>query len=219
MIDCVIQGDCLDVMKGMTDNSVDVVFTSPPYNRKRNDKYSHYTDIIDDYYGFLKNSVTESLRLSKGFVILNIQKTIYNKKDVFRLIGEFGDSIQEIIIWEKSNPMPAPGFSITNAYEFFIVFGDSPLKSNTTYTKNVITTAVNSDMGKSHKAVMKQEVADWFVEKFTNKGDIVLDPFFGIGTTGVAAKKFDRHYIGIELSQEYCDMANERLNKGFLKYD
>src|SRR3989304_8024616 len=127
--------------KQMEDKSVTHTFTSPPYNRKRNDKYEHHNDIIDDYFGWLCNVIDECLRVSKGFVFFNIMKNYYNKQDVFKLIGKYSDKIQEIIIWEKTNPLPANGNNITNAYEFFIVFGDSPLKSNSTYTKNIISTA------------------------------------------------------------------------------
>jgi modification methylase len=208
----IICGDCLEVMKDMPDKSIDMVFTSPPYNRKRNDKYAHYDDTVIDYYGLIKESIEESLRVSKGYVIFNIQKNYYNKADVFKLFGNFADKIVEVIIWEKSNPMPASSLAITNAYEFFLILGDKPLKSNTTYTKNIITTNVNRKMPESHKAVMKQEVADWFIEKFTREGETILDPFAGTGTTGVAARKLNRNYILIEKEPEYVEIINKRLN-------
>ena len=49
------KGDCLEKMKDIPDKSIDIAFTSPPYNRKRNDKYKNYNDTIEDYYGFLCN--------------------------------------------------------------------------------------------------------------------------------------------------------------------
>jgi len=198
-------------MKTMEDNSIDHVFTSPPYNRKRNDKYEHYDDTVVNYYKLIKDSIEQSLRISKGYVIFNIQKNYYNKADVFKLLGTFADKIVEVIIWEKSNPMPAAALAITNAYEFFLILGDKPLKSNTTYTKNIITTSVNGKMPESHKAVMKQEVADWFIEKFTKEGDTVLDPFAGTGTTGVACKNLNRNYILIEQEPEYVKIIKDRL--------
>lgn len=136
--------DCFDGFKELKDNSVNHVFTSPPYNRKRNDKYMYHNDVIDDYYDFLCKVIDNCLRVSKEYVFLNIMKNYYNKQDVFKLIGQYSNKIIEIIIWEKTNPLPASGNSITNAYEFFIIFGDKSLKSNTTYTKNIISTSVNS---------------------------------------------------------------------------
>ena len=123
------------------------------------------------------------------------------------------DCIVEIIVWEKTNPMPASGFNITNAYEFFFVLSDSALKSNTTYTKNIISSSVNSATTlKAHKAVMKQEISDYFIEKFTNVSDIVLDCFVGTGTTGVSCVKLNRNFIGIEIDKKYYDIAKRRIN-------
>lgn len=191
---------------------IDTVFTSPPYNRKRNDKYKNYDDTLDDYYGFLVNITEKLFNITNKYIIINVQTNYYNKQDVYRYIGKYYDKIQQIIIWEKSNPLPASGNNITNAYEYFIILGDMPLKSNTTYTKNHITTSVNSETTtKIHKAVMKQEVSDWFIEKFTSEKDIILDPFMGLGTTGISCNKYQRNFIGIEINKEYFDIASNKL--------
>jgi site-specific DNA-methyltransferase (adenine-specific) len=203
--------DCFEGFKMLDDKSVDHVFTSPPYNRLRGDKYSHYNDNIKDYFGFLCNTIDECLRVSKGFVFFNIMKNYYNKEEVFKLIGHYHKEIVDIHIWQKSNPLPASGKSVTNAYEFFIILGDSSLKSNTTYTKNIITTAVNSKMPKDHKAVMNQDVSDWFIDKFTTEGDLILDPFMGYGTTAMTCIKMNRDYIGFELQKEYVELAENRI--------
>lgn len=206
------QGDCFEVSKEI--GNVDYVFTSPPYNRKRNDKYEKYDDVIDDYFKFLKDFTDMYLPKVKKHFIINLQTNYYNKPDIFRYFGEYADKIQQVIIWEKTNPMPANGNNITNAYEYFIVIGNKPLKSNSTYTKNHITTSVNSSTTtKIHKAVMKPEVADWFIEKFTQEGDIVLDPFMGMGTTGVSCKKYGRGFIGVELNEEYFESAKKNIEK------
>ena len=113
-------GCCFEVMRDMSENSFDVVFTSPPYNRKRNDKYNNHDDIVDDYYEFLSNSVSDCLRVCKGNVFYNVQKNSYNKQDVHRLMGEFSRELIEVIIWHKSNPMP--NAHLINAYEYIFVF-------------------------------------------------------------------------------------------------
>ena len=205
------QGDCLEILKEFPNKSVDISFTSPPYNRKRNDKYKFYDDTLTDYFGFLCGFTDELLRVTRGNVFVNIQKNYYNKEDVFRYIGHYAKQIKEIVIWEKTNPMPASGKNITNAYEFFIVLGDESLKSNKTYTKNIISTSVNSNMPKEHRAVMKQEVADWFIENFTKENDIVLDCFMGLGTTGLSCIKYGRNFVGIELNETYFTIAKEKL--------
>ncbi len=207
------QGDCLELICEIPDKSIDICFTSPPYNRKRNDKYENYNDTIEDYYGFLLNFIEKIRPKIKRHIFLNIQTNYYNKNEVYRLIGTYADYIQQIIIWEKTNPLPANGYNITNTYELFIVLGKEPLKSNTTYTKNIITTSVNSSTTtKIHKAVMKQEVSDWFIEKFTKDNDIVIDPFMGLGTTGISCKNNNCNFIGIELDEKYFSIAKERIN-------
>jgi hypothetical protein len=203
--------DCFDGFKMIKDKSIDHIFTSPPYNRKRNDKYKHHDDCIDDYFGWLCNVIDESIRVSKGYVFFNIMKNYYNKQDVFKLIGKYSEKIIEIIIWEKTNPLPASGNAITNAYEFFIIFGNDKLKSNQTYTKNIISTSVNSDMTKEHRAIMKQDVSDWFIKTFTKENDVILDCFMGSGTTAISCKYYKRNYIGFELSKEYVDLSENRL--------
>ena len=210
-IDWKKHGDCLELIKQIDDKSIDIAFTSPPYNRKRNDKYSHYDDIISDYYGFLKNIIDEMRRVFKGHVIVNLQTNYYNKADVYKIIGHYAKEIQQLIVWEKSNPLPANGFNVTNAYELFLVIGDKALKANQTYTKNIITTSVNSNMPKNHHAVMKMEVAEWFIKSFTREGDIIIDPFMGIGTTAIVCRENNRHFVGFELSKEYYDMAIENM--------
>jgi len=205
--------DCFEGFKQMKDKSVTHTFTSPPYNRKRNDKYEHYDDNIEDYFLWLCNVIDECLRVSKEYVFFNIMKNYYNKQDVFKLIGKYSEKIVEIIIWEKTNPLPANGNNITNAYEFFIVFGDSPLKSNTTYTKNIISTAVNSSMTTDHKAIMKQDVAEWFIKNFTKENDLILDCFMGAGTTAISCKFNKRNFIGFELNNKYVELSNKRIYK------
>ena len=203
--------DCFDRFNSLQDDSIDHVFTSPPYNRKRNDKYEFYDDNISDYYRFLCDVLDQSLRVSKGNVFLNVQKNYYNKIEVFKLIGKYAESIQEIFIWEKTNPLPSSGLSITNAYEFIIVLGQR-LKSNKTYTKNILKTSVSRPMY-GHRAVMKKEVAEFFIENFTKKNDLIYDPFMGVGTTALICSQLERKCIGSELTSEYYIASLERLSQ------
>lgn len=183
----------------------------PPYNRKRNDKYKLYNDALVDYFGFLLNVIEESRRVARKYVFLNVQTNYYNSYDIYALIGTYREQIRQIFVWEKTNPMPASGHNITNAYEFIIVLGEKPLKGNGTYTKNVIHTSVNSKMPSFHKAVMHYDVAEWFIKNFTQPEETILDPFMGTGTTALACQNNHRNYIGFELVQAYCDYANRRL--------
>ena len=93
----------------------------------------------------------------------------------------------------------------------FLVLGNESLKSNTTYTKNIITTSVNSNMPKEHKAVMKQDVSDWFIKNFTQKKDLILDPFAGLGTTAKSCLKYERDFIMIEKTEEYYKYMKQNI--------
>ena len=218
-INTIYNMDCLAGMKEMQDNSVDVSFTSPPYNRIRNDTYEFYDDTKDDYFKFICEVTDEMMRLSRKQVIVNIQANHFNKSDVYRYIGKYADNIKGIIVWEKSNPQPATNFrdneySITNAYEFFFVMGINAeeFRANNKI-KNIITTPVNNEHFEGHGAVMRKDVADWFINNFTCKGDLVLDPFMGCGTTALSCYHNGRNYIGFEIVEEYIKYAENRLSQ------
>lgn len=209
-------GDCLSVMDDFILNNVKVnyVFTSPPYNRKRNDKYANFEDVNLNYYDFLCNVVNRCLVLA-DYLFLNIQHNYYNKADVFKLIGNYNENIIDVVIWEKRNPMPASGRSLTNSYEYIIILSKTKkiIHTNTTYMKNHITTSVysNNPYSKIHRAVMNPNVASWFINTFTKEGDIVLDCFMGLGTTALACMQANRKFIGIENCSEYFEIAQNRI--------
>lgn len=214
--------DCLEGLEQMKDNEFDVAFTSPPYNRIRNDTYAHYDDTKSDYYEWIVKITDHLLRVCKKRVIVNIQANHFNKTDVYKYIGNYAEQMEGIIIWEKTNPQPANNprddgtFSITNAYEFFFVMSKSGDEFRSFgKCKNVISTAVNGEHFEGHGAVMKKEVADWFIEHFTESGDTVIDPFMGCGTTAVCCQQQDRNFIGFEICKEYCEMAENRVNQPF----
>lgn len=80
------------------------------------------------------------------------------------------------------------------------------------YPTNVLTLATETN-NKNHSAVFPKSLPTWFIKLFTKRGDIVLDPFLGSGTTSIAALKLDRNSIGIEILKEYYDLAVENIDK------
>jgi len=207
--------DCLEGFKKLENNSVDYVFTSPPYNRIRNDKYKFYNDTRVDYKDFLSEVITQSMRVAKKYVFFNIQKTLFNKKDVFELIGEFSEQIIEIIIWNKTNPRPANGCNITNAYEFILILSSDEefITSNNGYLKNTFETSVysNPDYADIHNAIMHPKAAQYIITNFTKENELILDPFSGMGTTALISIDHNRKYMGFELSEVYCNESIKRL--------
>ena len=80
------------------------------------------------------------------------------------------------------------------------------------YPSNVLHLATECG-NKNHSAAFPVELPSWFINLFTQPGDLVLDPFMGSGTTAVAAQKLDRLYVGTELNPEYIAVAHERLRE------
>lgn len=198
----IVLGNCIDYMKNLDDKVFDIAFTSPPYNRKRNDTYKMFNDNNTDYLYMLNYVTSELLRLVKGNVIINLQMNMYNKADISRWQAQFADKLKGIVVWIKNNPVPtfnkrADGFSVTNGYENFYVLGDdtTSFKANTPIV-NWIKTNVNEEHYEGHGAIMKYEVADFFIRNFSKEGDFVFDPFMGIGTTACACISNKRRWGG-----------------------
>jgi DNA modification methylase len=231
MINVIICGDCLDIMRDMPDNSVDLVVTSPPYNIGANNietnqyatsnKYNHMSDTITDYFAWSRTIINECLRIAKYHVFWNVMPCAANKTDVFRLIGGYSDKMKELMMWFKSNPPPPIEKGVlASSYEFVLCLSnDSPGKRKF-YHADFPRGVTNSFWGKVnsgnpyckiHSAVMPEDIPNWLISNFSFSGDIVLDPFSGTGTTSDVAKRLGRRYIGIDISPEYCEIARKRL--------
>jgi|TARA_R100000149_G_scaffold39039_1_gene15041 DNA modification methylase len=215
-VDNLILGDSTVVIKTFANEQFDTVFTSPPYNRKRDDKYASFTDIYDDYFDFLVESIEQCLRVCKGNVFYNVQKNFYNRVELYKLFGHFAEQIIETIIWNKSNPTPAGGDAVTNAYEYILVLSNNntALKGNDTYTKNHFCTPVYSEnpYKEQHRAVMHPKAVEFILRSFCHPNQNVLDPFMGTGTTGVVCKQFGMEFTGIELVEEYYNISKQQLS-------
>lgn len=221
-INKIYNNECVKGMKNIEDKTIDLTFTSPPYNRIRNDTYDHYNDNNVNYYDLLIDSTNEMLRVTKGYVIINIQQNSFNKTEFFKFLGHYAEKINGVIVWEKTNPRPSvnynevkKNYSITNAIEYFIFIKDGGAFRANDKIKNIIKSSVNSKSFKGHGAVMKREVCDFFIKNFSVEGDLIMDPFMGMGTTAVCAKRNKRNYIGFELSKEYHKTSEERILSEF----
>jgi len=232
------QGDCLEVMESMPSNSVDLIITSPPYNmnlRIRNGKYCsrqivkelttkyfNYPDNLpmDKYFEFNDLILQKCLRVS-DLVFYNVQFLTGNKPALFKLIGQYSDKIKEFIVWDKCNAQPAIGQGVMNSqWEAVLVLQNSAPQSrkfeSANFSRGTLTNLWKIKRGrkisKEHGAVYPEELATTIINNFSKEGDIVLDPMMGTGTTGVACKKLNRNFIGIELDEQYFETAKQRIN-------
>lgn len=228
----IINGDCLEIMKLIEDKSVEVSFTSPPYNdtgngikddegkRKTNEhsKYLH-SENRKDYFEWQCEVIDEMLRISKKLVLYNIQGIKNNRKALYKIIGKYSDQIHDIVIWHKPTCIPCgtPN-KISNTYEMLLLLkpkGINEVSVNSSFYKNVITSKSNigNNFSNIHKAVMSKDFCYEVIKEFTKENDTVLDPFFGMGTTGVCCLEQKRNFIGIELVPRYVEEANKRIEE------
>jgi len=221
-----IHGDCLEEMKKMQDKSVDVVFTSPPYNdsgktesdkiHKRHFKYEN-VEHRKDWFEWQCECIDEMLRICKRQILYNVQPILSNKNDVYRLIGRYADKIDQILIWYKPNSQPQHyPHRIANYYEMVLVIKCSQfdkLYVNSNGYTNVIIKNINSnhEYSSKHRALMSESFADEIIREFTKDNDVVLDCFMGLATTGLSCIKLNRDFIGIEIHEPYYEIAKKRM--------
>ena len=229
---------CLDTMKRMPDDSVDLVVTSPPYNMNLRIRYGQYLSRqvgneistkyadfadnmpIDEFYEFHKEVLTELLRVS-NLVFYNIQIVTGSKRAFFKLIGDFSDNLKEIIVWDKGHGQPAMQQQVLNRRsELLLVFEkDYPISRQfrtATFERGTLDDVwvIKREHKKNsvkHGATFPEKLVEIIIDNFSKKGDVVYDPFLGTGTTVSVARRLGRVYIGSEINQDYADIAAERL--------
>lgn len=260
----IFQGDCLEVLRLMPANSVDLIVTSPPYADQRTSTYGGIRP--DNYVEWFIPIATELLRVLKpdGTFILNIkEKTVDGERHTYVIelilaMRALGWRWTEEFVWNKKNSFPGKWPNrFRDGWERLLQFnkekkfnmhqdavrvpiGDwakSRLKNlsetdmrrddskvgsgfgknvsswigrETVYPNNVLTLATESS-NKRHSAVYPVGLPTWFIQLFTEPGDVVLDPFLGSGTTSVAAMRLNRQSYGIEILPEYVELAKERI--------
>jgi len=228
-------GSCLDILSALPTDSIDLVFTSPPYNTgnkgKNKNMYTEYNDNLsdDDYYNLLSTCLKESLRVCKGLVFININYMNNNKKVLYRLMYEFVEYLRENIIWDKHRVQPPIGNILGKRYEYILMFSKNPKIEINNFRKNkaekyteefgnwisnLLSVSIKTDQtkfAKTHRAGFPVDLPKIFIDIYTNPGDTILDPFFGLGSTAIASESLARKWIGIELMETYCQISKERI--------
>ena len=226
--------DCLETMARIHDNSVDLVVTSPPYNKgfyaKKNAKQSKvwntlsgrkiaYDSFSDDmppeeYEEWQKAVISECIRILKPSGSL-----FYNHKDIIykglivppKWVYDF--KVRQQIIWDRqSSCMIDPHYFMpANEWIYWIVKDEKSVffdKEKSVFRTNIW--RMNTDKN-PHPAPFPYVMAANIISCCSKEGDIVYDPFMGSGTTALACVRLGRHYIGSEISEKYVSMANEKV--------
>ncbi len=243
--DQVMVGDCVELMNGLQEGSVDLVFADPPYNlqlagdllRPNNsrvdgvdDAWDKFTDFAA-YDDFTRKWLAAARRLLKPDGALWVIGSYHNIYRVGAILQDLGFWILNDIVWRKTNPMPNfRGRRFTNAHETLLWCGRS---AEARYTFNYKamkglneelqmrsdwliplcggSERLKGDDGrKAHPTQKPEALLHRVLLASTKPGDIVLDPFFGTGTTGAVARLLGRRYIGIERDPDYAALARAR---------
>lgn len=198
--------DCLEGLKKLPDNSIDLVLTDPPYGiniakkgnvggeklaKVKDYGKSNWDDKIPE-----KEIFDEIFRISKNQIIFGGNYFLEHLKNT-----------SCFIVWDKNNTGNFADCEL--AWTSF--------KTSTRLFKYTWNGMLQGDMKNKeqrfHPTQKPLPLMKWILQNYSKENDIVLDPFMGSGTTAVACKELDRNFIGFEISQEYCDVAYKRLNK------
>lgn len=226
-------GDCLEIMKDIPDNSIDLVVTDCPYHivsggctniprkdepsgifNRRNtftQKNAKSGKLFDNNDIKFKDWLPDVYRVLKKGTHCYIMINARNLKELQQEAENVGFKFQNIIIWNKGNATPNRYY--LNAYEMILMLRKGKAKNiNNMGCKNIIDIK-NIKGCKLHPTEKPIELNKIFIENSSEMGDIVLDPFMGSGSTGVACKKLNRNFIGIEIDEKYFKIAKERIEK------
>ena len=200
----------------------DAIITDPPYNiSQKNNFRTMGRSGIDfgewdkgfDVLGWIKLYYPN---LKKGGSIL-IFNSFNNMGDICKELERLGASVKDLIRWEKTNPMPK---NIERRYVTdveFCIWAVKPgkwtfNKGGEKYKRPFYTTAIVSGKEKlGHSTQKSLFLMKELIKTHTNENDLIIDPFMGSGTTGDAALRLNRRFIGIEKDKDYFDMAERRL--------
>jgi len=232
-----------DNMKELQDNSIHLMITSPPYNvSKEYDKDLS----LDEYLTLLKKSFKETYRVlvNGGRACINLanlgRKPYIPLSDyVSKIMIDIGYNMRGEIIWNKAasaSPSTAWGSWLSAAnpilrdiHEYILIFSKGDYKREKLKKENSITKEQFMEWTKSiwtmnaesarrigHPAPFPEELPNRLIQLYSFKGDIILDPFIGSGTTAVSAIKSERNFIGYDINPNYIKLAKKRLEP-FLK--
>lgn len=199
------QGNCLEVLKSLTDKSVDVVFTDPPYNAKKD--YGVYKDNLppEEYVAWMREVVFETRRIARKGVAFYVSGKLCST--YFSLIPD----AHLTIVHKKAAGVLYQNFAL----QYHAIFSTvKPVKRTRDLWDDVRLPGEGyffKEERYDNPGLTSLKLTEKFLEHFTVEGDIVADPFGGVGTTAVACQKMNRGYFLMELNPKYIEVAKERL--------
>jgi site-specific DNA-methyltransferase (adenine-specific) len=228
----IICGDCLEIMKQIPDKSINLIVTSPPYNLKNStgngmkdgrggkwsnaallNGYANYNDCMphDQYVKWQKECLSEAMRIlsDDGAIFYNHKWRVQGGllQDRNDIVKDF--PVRQIIIWKRKGGINFnPGYFLPT-YEVIYLIAKPKFKLKNKSNAIGDVWEFPQEMNNPHPAPYPLELAERCIT--STDAQIILDPFMGSGTTAVASKKYNRTFIGIEISSEYCQLAENRI--------
>ncbi len=226
-------------MKELPNNSVHLMITSPPYNVSK--EYDEDLS-LKEYLTLLENSFKETYRVlvNGGRACINVanlgRKPYIPLSDyISTMMIDMGFNMRGEVIWNKAasaSPSTAWGSwqsaanpILRDVHEYILIFSkgnykrEGKGKTNTItkeqfmeWTKSIWTMNAESARRIGHPAPFPEELPYRLIQLYSFKGDIILDPFMGSGTTGISALRSDRKFVGYEINADYIQLAERRLN-------
>jgi DNA modification methylase len=202
-INKVICGDCLEVMKDIPDKSVDLCLTDFPYGV--NYKYDIWQDTQENLIRLINQAMPEILRISKRALITCGQTNIWKYPEAKWIMAWVNPAGANMNSW---------GFS---CWQPILCYGNDPYLANRMGGRPDI--FIHNESSEKWEHSCPKPINFW--KKLLLRGsvkdtDLIIDPFLGSGTTAVAAKQLNRNFIGIEISEKYCEIARQRLRQEVL---
>ena len=232
-----IQGDCIEKLKDISDNSVDCFICDLPYGTTdcKWDKKIDLDVLWREMKRIAKNDNTPyfffcDMKLAVDLINSNRKWFRYDiviqKSNVVGFLNSKKMPMREhelLIVFYKK--LPTYNYSTLHdaipvhrkqQLEESNVYGATKRKNHTKYEPPLPTSIIkmnNSRQKRNHPTEKKQDILEWIIKYYTNEGDMILDPTMGSGSTGVACLSLNRKFIGIELDEDYYKVAKERIHE------
>ena len=216
-------GDCLEIMKQIPDGSVDLVVTDPPYLIETTGAgiYKQADKQYVKELGEMKDGFSEQVLDQLCRVMRKINIYIFcSQKQIIPLLDYFVGKKKcnwNLLTWHKTNPVPACGNKYLTDTEYILFFREKGVKiggeykTKFTYYVTPLNTADKKLYG--HPTIKPVDILQNLILNSSNQGDVILDPFMGSGSTGIACNITGRNFIGIELDKGYFETAKARIEE------
>lgn len=216
-------GDCLDLLGGIPDKSVDLVVIDPPYEIVAGGGGGAFGTDKREYHKAIKtmsNGIDNRVLNELVRVLKKINIYIWCNKNQLKQYINYFEGIgctTDLLTWHKTNPVPTCNNKYLSDTEYLLFFRKDSVVLHGSYKtkkKYYITPTNKEDKQKyKHPTIKPLEIIKNLIINSSNEGDTILDCYMGSGTTGVACKELNRNFIGFEINENYFNIAKDRIGE------